>query len=298
MLVLGCDFTSSPNKRKPIVVCEAELLPAYLNHSQNSISSEKKAYSVLNLRQIHSFISFAQLLDYLKNLPAWVAGFDFPFGLPRQLVHDLAWPTTWLASMQHYTALSRADIRAQFKAYCDARPVGQKFAHRATDLIAKSSSSMKWVNPPVAYMMHAGVPLLLELNAQIVGLHQAINAKPFYALEAYPGMLARFWAGNKSYKSDDIQKQDVNRAKMRENIINGILLGYAPLGIQIQAPENILLQMKNDGSGDSLDACLCSISAAWALLEYQKGHSLWGLSNNLDLLEGEIISAHQCSLRQ
>lgn len=298
MLVLGCDFTSSPSKRKPIVVCEATLLPVNFNHGQNSLSTDNNTYSVLKVHQLHSFISFAQLLDYLKNLPAWVAGFDFPFGLPRQLVHDLAWPTTWLGAMQHYTALSRSNIRAQFKAYCDARPEGQKFAHRATDLIAKSSSSMKWVNPPVAYMMHAGVPLLLELNAQIVGLHQPINAKPFYALEAYPGMLARFWAGNKSYKSDDIQKQDMNRAKMRQSIINGILLGYAPLAIQIQAPENILLQMKNDGSGDSLDACLCSVSAAWALLEYQKGHTLWGLSNNLDVLEGEIISAHQCLRRQ
>ena len=296
MLVLGCDFSSSPNKRKPIVVCEAELLPARTNHGLNSLNTDKNTYSVLNVRQLHSFINFTQLLDYLKNLPAWVAGFDFPFGLPSQLVQDLAWPNTWLASMQHYTAFSRADIRAQFKAYCDARPVGQKFAHRATDLIAKSSPSMKWVNPPVAYMMHAGVPLLLELNAQIVGLHQTSHAPPFFALEAYPGMLARHWVGNKSYKSDDIQKQDQARYLMRQKIVQGLVNGYQALGIQLQASHQHLSVLQNDASADSLDACLCAISAAWALKQYQSGDLLWGLSKNMNRLEGEIISAMQCRL--
>jgi hypothetical protein len=64
----------------------------------------------------------------------------------------------------------------------------------------------------------------------------------------------------------------------------------------LQAPENIVLQIKNDGTGDSLDACLCAISSAWALLQYQNGDYLWGLSSAIDLLEGEIISAHQCSV--
>ena len=70
------------------------------------------------------------------------------------------WPLQWLPLMRHYQALSRAEIRATFKAFCDARPAGGKFAHRACDRPAGSSPSMKWVNPPVAYMLHAGVPLL------------------------------------------------------------------------------------------------------------------------------------------
>ena len=57
--------------------------------------------------------------------------------------------------------LTRAEIRETFAAFCAARPVGGKFAHRATDAPACSSPSMKWVNPPVAFMLHAGVPPLL-----------------------------------------------------------------------------------------------------------------------------------------
>ena len=84
MLVLGCDFSSSPNKRKPIVVCEAELLPARTNHGLNSLNTDKNAYSVLNVRQLHSFINFTQLLDYLKNLPAWL-----PLRHPQQMTGPL-----------------------------------------------------------------------------------------------------------------------------------------------------------------------------------------------------------------
>ena len=48
---------------------------------------------------------------------------------------------------------------------------------------------MKWVNPPVAYMLHAGVPLLLDAGVHLPGLHAGDPAR--VALEAYPGLLAR-----------------------------------------------------------------------------------------------------------
>jgi hypothetical protein len=109
--------------------------------------------------------------EWLRQPPAWVGGFDFPFGLPRELVEHLGWPTSGRECMAHYASLSRAEIRDTFAAFCAARPVGGKFAHRATDKPAGSSPSMKWVNPPVAYMLHAGVPRLLAAGAHIPGLH-------------------------------------------------------------------------------------------------------------------------------
>ncbi len=48
---------------------------------------------------------------------------------------------------------------------------------------------MKWINPPVAYMLHAGVPLLLEAGAHLPGLHPGDVQR--VALEAYHGLLAR-----------------------------------------------------------------------------------------------------------
>ena len=48
---------------------------------------------------------------------------------------------------------------------------------------------MKWVNPPVAYMLHAGVPLLIEAGVHLPGLHAGDPRR--VALEGYPGLLAR-----------------------------------------------------------------------------------------------------------
>jgi hypothetical protein len=92
--------------------------------------------------------------------------------------------------MAHYASLGRAEIRDTFAAFCAARPVGGKFAHRAADAPAGSSPSMKWVNPPVAFMLHAGVPPLLAAGASLPGLHVG-SREDRVALEAYPGLLAR-----------------------------------------------------------------------------------------------------------
>jgi hypothetical protein len=135
--------------------------------------------------------------------------------------------------MQHYATLSRAKIRDTFKAFCDARPVGGKFAHRATDMPAGSSPSMKWVNPPVAYMLQAGVPLLIEAGVTLPRLHgpaaSAENSEQLasrrIALEAYPGLLARELIGNSSYKSDDKAKQTPERLIARKQLLQALTLG-------------------------------------------------------------------------
>ena len=152
-LLLGCDFSSSPGPRKHIVLA--------WGHSDG-------ARLVLdNLERLQSLDAFTAAL---WAHPAWVGGFDLPFGLPRELIVHLGWPTRWEDCITHYAALPRPQIRDLFAAFCDSRPVGGKFAHRATDGPAGSSPSMKWVNPPVAYMLHAGVPAILAAGAYFPGL--------------------------------------------------------------------------------------------------------------------------------
>ncbi|HSO45502.1 MAG TPA: DUF429 domain-containing protein, partial [Rhodoferax sp.] len=155
----------------------------------------------LQLSRLEPFATLTAFSDWLKLPQAWVGAFDLPFGLPRELVQTLGWPTDWTSCMAHYTSLSRDQIRHAFAAFCNARPVGCKFAHRATDGPAGSSPSMKWVNPPVAFMLHAGVPLLLQAGVTLPGLHAGNGQK--VALEAYPGMLAREGLGQRSSKADD-----------------------------------------------------------------------------------------------
>ncbi len=274
-LLVGCDFSSSPTPRKPIVVA--------LGHAKAG------RVQLQSLLRFDTLVSFA---DWLKQPQAWVGGFDLPFGLPRELVEHLQWPTDWLACMRHYSALSRADIRATFKAFCDARPVGGKFAHRATDTPAGSSPSMKWVNPPVAYMLHAGVPLLIEAGVTLPRLHVPVASPESLrvALEAYPGLLARELIGNTSYKSDDKAKQTPERLIARKQLLQALEVGQTRLGLRLKLTHAQHDTLVDDASGDSLDAVLCMVQAAWAQAQHEKGDAHYGLPV-CDPLEGWIVTA-------
>ena len=271
MTLIGCDFSSSPTKRKPIVVAVGQ-----------ANSGRVQLQSLLRFDTLGSFA------DWLKQPQAWVGGFDLPFGLPRELVETLGWPADWLPCMQHYIALSRAEIRDTFKTFCDARPVGGKFAHRATDTPAGSSPSMKWVNPPVAYMLHAGVPLLIEAGVTLPRLHTADPSR--IALEAYPGLLARELIGNTSYKSDDKAKQTPERLIARKQLLQALEVGQTRLGLRLKLTHAQHDTLVDDASGDSLDAVLCMVQAAWAQSQHEAGDAYYGVPA-CDPLEGWIVTA-------
>lgn len=275
MILIGCDFSSSPSKRKPIVVA--------VGHAKTGR---------VQLQSLLRFDTLTAFADWLKQLQAWVGGFDLPFGLPRELVQTLGWPTDWLPCMQQFTALSRAEIRDTFKAFCDARPVGGKFAHRATDTPAGSSPSMKWVNPPVAYMLHAGVPLLMAAGVTLPRLHMADPSR--IALEAYPGLLARELIGNTSYKSDDKAKQTPERLIARKQLLQALELGQTRLGLRLKLTHAQHDTLVDDASGDCLDAVLCMVQAAWAQAQHEAGDAHYGLPD-CDPLEGWIVTAESRS---
>jgi hypothetical protein len=217
---------------------------------------------------------------------AWLGAFDFPFGLPRELVEHLGWPGHWPDLVLHYAALSRPDIRNAFAAFCDGRPAGKKFAHRAADGPAGSSPSMKWVNPPVAYMLHAGVPRLLAAGVHLPGLHDGDTLR--VALEGYPGLLAREVLGSRSYKSDDKAKQTPERLIARKDLITALENGQTRLGLRLKVSHAQRDLLADDASGDSLDAVLCLMQAAWAV---QQGAPRYGLPLEMDPLEGWIVTA-------
>lgn len=245
-----------------------------------------EAGSRVTLQHIETLPTLAQFARWLAQPTEWIGGFDFPFGLPRELVEHLGWPTDWRACMRHYAGLTRGEIRETFAAYCAARPAGSKFAHRRFDKLAGSSPSMKWVNPPVAYMLHAAVPLLLEACVSIPGLHAGDPRR--VALEAYPGLLARELLGRRSYKSDEKAKHTAERLIARKDLVTALEQGRSRLGLRLKlthAQHDALVQ---DGSGDSLDAVLCLMQAAWAA---RHGAPLYGLPKDLDPLEGWILSA-------
>ena len=271
-LLLGVDFSSSPSRRKPIVMALGE-----------------RSGARVRLRSLEAFDTLDALGRWLAAPGHWVGGFDLPFGLPRELVAQLGWPLVWEDCMQHYRQLTRAQIRDTFAAFCAARPVGGKFAHRATDLPAGSSPSMKWVNPPVAIMLHAGVPLLLDAGVHLPVLHAGDPAR--VALEAYPGLLAREVLGRRSYKSDDRQQQTPERLIARKDLVHALESGQTRLGLQLKLSHAQRDALVDDARGDRLDAVLCLLQAAWADARHAAGDALYGLPPALDPLEGWIVTA-------
>ncbi|MFM2111680.1 MAG: hypothetical protein RLZZ271_340 [Pseudomonadota bacterium] len=274
--VIGCDFSSSPSLRKPIVIATGVL-----------------SGGACKLSKIERIPTLDEFADWLARDASWVGGFDLPFGLPRELVEHLGWPTDYEACIAHYAQLSREEIRETFQRFCDARPVGGKFAHRATDGPAGSSPSMKWVNPPVSFMLHAGMPRILASGAHVPGLRAGDSAR--VALEAYPGLLARAIVGTRSYKSDEAAKQTTERFIARKDIIHAlemgeVMLGKQALGLRLKLSHAQRDALLADAKGDSLDAVLCMLQAAWALQQHQAGHACYGLPE-FDPLEGWIAGA-------
>ncbi len=272
---MGCDFTSAPSRRKPITLAVGR--------------TDRNRVILAAMERFETLDGWAVRMTQPGH---WVGGFDLPFGLPRELVTTLGWPTDWTDCMAHYASLSRDNIRESFAGFCNARPVGGKFAHRATDGPAGSSPSMKWVNPPVAFMLHAGVPRLIAAGITLPGLLPGDGSR--VGLEAYPGLLARSVLGATSYKSDDKAKQTPDRLIARKTLINALENGQASLlqscGLRLKLTHAQRDQLADDASGDSLDAVLCLLQAAWAQAQHESGHPRWGLPE-FDPLEGWIVTA-------
>lgn len=265
--VFGVDFTSAPSARKPIRVAAGQRLGP-----------------VVRLAGLEALGTLESFSAWLARPGPWVAGLDLPFGLPRELVETLGWPTDYGVLMAHYAGLSRAEIRDRFAAFCDARPVGAKFAHRACDGPAGASPSMKWVNPPVAWMLHAGVPRLIAAGVHLPGLREGDPAR--VALEAYPGLLARELIGRRSYKSDAKAAQTPERLIARKDIVDALEQGRTRLGLRLKLSHAQRDQLVADASGDSLDAVLAMLQAAWAAARPR-----YGWPDAVDPLEGWIASA-------
>jgi len=272
-VLLGCDFSSAPTSKKTIVLAIGAL------HSGR-----------VQLGRLVRFATLSAFSDWLDQDQAWVGAFDFPFGLPRELVQTLGWPADWAACLAHYAALSRDQIRQAFAEFCNARPVGGKFAHRGTDGPAGSSPSMKWVNPPVAFMLHAGVPLLLQAGASLPGLHTGQSPQKI-ALEGYPGLLAREVLGQRSYKADDKARQTPERLIARKDLITALEQGNTRLGLRLKLTHAQRDALADDPRGDALDAVLCLMQAAWAQTRHDAGDARYGLPTHMDPLEGWIVSA-------
>ena len=263
----GVDFTSRPRIRKPITV-----------------ASGRSDHSAFHLETIEEFADWVLFESWLQHPGPWIAGLDFPFGLPREAVEDLGLPKRWPQLVEHCRRLGRDEFRAALDRYRESRPAGKRYAHRATDHPAGSHSPLKLVNPPVGLMFLEGAPRLLDSGVTLPGLHRADPQR--VALEAYPGFSARQMVKG-SYKNDALAKQTPARRQARTSLVASLTTGDNPFGFALVASTQLLNSLVGDATGDRLDAVLCAMQAAWA---WRRRDDNYGLPVHVDPLEGWIVT--------
>jgi signal transduction histidine kinase len=268
MKIFGIDFTSAPGQKKPLTVAEGDL-------NQGN----------LVIQRIHALVSFDEFEDFLKKKGPWIAGIDFPFGLPGAFLSTLGLAHDWPSYVQTLTRRSRADFEKKIKTFKSKHASPYKEPLRFTDVLASSQSPLKLVNAPVAKMFYEGSKRILKSEASILPCRPKKGNR--IILEAYPALVARRFA--ESYKSETKDTSSKNSA--RKKIVAGILDSGLKneFGFSLEITNDIRNEMQNDTKGDSLDAVLCSLQAAWA---WQQGKPHYGMhagNKNLTQSEGWIV---------
>jgi hypothetical protein len=267
MKIYGLDFTSTPSLRKPITCAAGRLTQDQL--------------------QIHELIpmwNFPALEEFLNQPGPWLAGLDFPFGQPHQLIHNLGWPDSWEGYVQEIARLGKSGFEQTLAAYRQAHPPGQKQPLRTTDNQAKSRSPMMWYGVPVGKMFFEGAPRLLKSGVSVLPCRPNNDIR--IVVEAYPTLVARHWA--KSYKNDTRQKQSSAQKTARQAIVVGVQSDQlrTNYGFSVEFDDIIAASIIQDPSGDRLDAVLCAIQAAWS---YRQRNRHYGIPPDCDPVEGWIV---------
>ncbi|MBE7184541.1 MAG: DUF429 domain-containing protein [Methylobacterium mesophilicum] len=264
MIIRGIDFTSRPTRRKPITCAEGWL--------------DGPALRVKPVIEWESFEGFEKVL---RGPGPWIAGLDFPFSQARRFVEGVGWPQSWAELIAHVGAMSRPAFRTALEAYRLSQPMGRREHRRETDRQAKSISPQKLYGVPVALMFFEGAPRLLASGVTIPGLVEGDPGR--VAVEAYPGVLARHLIGRRSYKNDDPRRQTPDQHRARQQILACLCEGalLPTHGVIVEADPSFA----DDPTGDTLDALLCAVQAAWSWRERDRA---FGMPDGFDPLEGWI----------
>lgn len=270
MRIYGVDFTSAPGSRKPItlIACTME-------------------QDVLSLESYQELADFTAFEDFLRLPGPWLAALDFPFGLPRKLLINLAWPLEWSAYVERIAGLGKARFEQTLTSYRQTRAAGDKHHLRTTDRLAGACSPMMLHRVPVAKMFFQGSTRLLSSHASILPVRPTTDAR--IILEGYPSLVARAFIGRQSYKSDERVHQTEEKLFARQRLLDALCSPALSLvyGLYLNVSPEACQWLVSDPAADYLDALLCAIQAAWASKQ-----SDYGIPANCDRAEGWIIDAH------
>jgi hypothetical protein len=203
-MLIGCDFSSRPTRRKPIVVARG--------HPGRG--------QALCLDALQTFDTLDGFADWLARPLSWVGGFDLPFGLPRELVETLDWPRQWEPCIRPFRGFGppRCSCPLQGLLRCAA---GGRQVRPPRDRSACRLQPVDEMGEP-AGGLHAACRCAAAAGCRRSPAGRAVaagGARQRVALEAYPGLLAREVLGMRSYKSDDRARQTPERLIARKDLV-------------------------------------------------------------------------------
>jgi hypothetical protein len=273
-LLAGLDFTSAPSRAKPIVL---------------ALGRWARPGALVRLDTLRRMPSCAEFEAWLAEPGPWLGAFDFPFGLPRDFVESLGLGDTALeviSEVQRRCA-TRMDFRALVDAWGNTQPPGRRLLPRAADAALagmRPTSPLQTRYVPVGFMWFEGFSRLCRAGVALPGLDGvAVNhaAGARQALEGYPALVAHELIGHRSYKNEATPE----RLLARKDIADALEQGRWR-GLRCKLSPAQYEALVADASGDSLDAVLCLMQAAWA--STQPRH---GMPEHVDALEGWIAAA-------
>ncbi|MGQ9523589.1 MAG: DUF429 domain-containing protein [Armatimonadota bacterium] len=248
--IYGVDFSSSPASKRPMVYAVCRL--------------EGCALSVEGIEA--GITGLADFAEFLQRPGPWTAGLDLPFGLPCEVVRAFGWPSDWADYVAEASKLSDEQFAARVSSFQQSRPLGCRHAYRETDRLAGALPPTNLRGVPTARMFHRGSPLLLESGVSVVPCLPRPSERT--VVEAYPKLVVHALVGKGvRYKSACGEAARRHAADARRRILKAAVgprlrLAY---GIHLSMCPEVFERCAQDHSGDTLDAVLCAVQAAWSM---------------------------------
>lgn len=266
MRIYGVDFSSAPSQGRP-VICAV----GWLDGNRLTVNAVDR-----NIASLSAFEGF------LRRPGPWFAGLDFPFGLPAEVVRALGWPVGWAEYVSLAGRLTTHEFLARLRAFLESRPLGGRHAYRRTDRIAQALAPTNIRGVPTARMFHSGAPILLRSGVSVVPCRPEAGDRT--VVEAYPRLVVRALVGDRvQYKAAKGDEGRRRAAEARKTLLF-LALGRelpARYGISLEVGPQVCRMCAEDDTGDTLDAVLCAVQAAWSVRQGgpNYGVPVWGDPN-------------------
>ena len=274
MKIFGMDFTSAPGKRKPIVL---------------ACGVYKKSEG-LHIDRIETFPDWEGFESFLKRKGPWICGMDFPFGLPLEFVEKMSLPQDWAGYVKTIGKWKQEAFEKKINQFRKKRPNGKKEPLRIADAWSGAQSPLKLVRTPVGKMFFQGAPRLLKSGVCVIPCRPMQDSR--IVVETYPALFARCHAGK--YKSDSAAGKTPALLEERKHLVRVLKSSSVAkeYGFKTSIDKHVIKEMIHDGTGDSLDAVICAVQAAWAFRAGKPDYGVAASNHPVMCSEGWIVNPY------